>query len=175
MPNSYIANFSFSISCFCFGVCDSVLHFVFFFWVSFCLIFWDIRHSGLVGDSILDLFVFPFGDSVFLFGIFVSQSRLTLGYHFPFWLCVFLCGVSGLCFRVLLFCFCSFWPPYLCTMRKTCHWTFVIRHAQPIISIPEITPSRLYLYMFLVRRGHEVYICQISCINAIIEYFFRIS
>ena len=111
----------FSISCFCFGVCDSVLHFVFFSWVSFCLIFWDIRHSGLVGDSILDLFVFPFGDSVFLFGIFVSQSRLTLGYHFPFWLCVFLCGVSGLCFRVLLFCFCSFRPPHLCTMRKTCH------------------------------------------------------
>ena len=108
MPNSYIANFSFSISCFCFGVCDSVLHFVFFFWVSFCLIFWDIRHSGLVGDSILDLFVFPFGDSVFLFGIFVSQSRLTLGYHFPFWLCVFLCGVSGLCFRVLFFVFVPF-------------------------------------------------------------------
>ena len=98
----------FSISCFRFGVCDSVLHFVFFFWVSFCLIFWDIRHSGLVGDSILDLFVFPFGDSVFLFGIFVSPSRLTLGYHFPFWLCVFLCGVSGLCFRVLFFVFVSF-------------------------------------------------------------------
>ena len=98
----------FSISCFRFGVCDSVLHFVFFFWVSFCLIFWDIRHSGLVGDSILDLFVFPFGDSVFLFGIFVSQSRLTLGYHFPFWLCVFLCGVSGLCFRVLFFVFVPF-------------------------------------------------------------------
>ena len=33
-------------------------------------------------------------------------------------------------------------------------------------------PSRLYFYMFLVRRGHEVYICQISCINAIIQYFF---
>ena len=98
----------FSISCFRFGVCDSVLHFVFFFWVSFCLIFWDIRHSGLVGDSILDLFVFPFGDSVFLFGIFVSPSRLTLGYHFPFWLCVFLCGVSGLCFRVLFLVFVSF-------------------------------------------------------------------
>ena len=140
----------FSISCFCFGVCDSVLHFVFVFWVSFCLIFWDIRHSGLVGDSILDLFVFPFGDSVFLFGIFVSQSRLTLGYHFPFWLCVFLCGVSGYVFESC-FCFCYFRPPYLCTVRKTCHWTFVTRHAQPIISIPEITP---FLLMFLVRRGH---------------------
>ena len=93
---------------FLFGVCDSVLHFVFVFWVSFCLIFWDIRHSGLVGDSILDLFVFPFGDSVFLFGIFISQSRLTLGYHFPFCLCVFLCGVSGLCFRVLFFVFYPF-------------------------------------------------------------------
>ena len=71
--------------------------------MSFCLIFWDIRLSGLVGDSIMGLFVFPFGDSVFLFGIFISQSRLTLGYHFPFCLCVFLCGVSGLCFRVLFF------------------------------------------------------------------------
>jgi len=84
------------------------LHFVFVFWESFCLIFWDIRHSGMVGDSILGLFVFPFGDSVFLFEIFVSQSRLTLGYHFPFWLCVFLCGVSGLCFRVLFFVFVPF-------------------------------------------------------------------
>ena len=78
------------------------------FWLSFCLIFWDLRHSGLVGDSILGLFVFSFGDSVFLFRIFVSQSRLTLGYHFPFWLCVFLCGVSGLCFRVLFFVFVPF-------------------------------------------------------------------
>ena len=98
----------FSIPCFCFGVCDPVLHFVFGFWVSFCLIFWDIRLSGLVGDSILGLFVFPFGDSVFLFWIFISQSRLTLGYHFPFCLCVFLCGVSGLCFRVLFFVFYPF-------------------------------------------------------------------
>ena len=105
---------------FLFGVCDSVLHFVFVFWVSFCLIFWDIRHSGLVGDSILDLFVFPFGESVFLFRIFVSPSRLTLGYHFPFWLCVFLCGVSGYVFESC-FCFCYFRPPYLCTVRKTCH------------------------------------------------------
>ena len=67
--------------------------------MSFCLIFWDKRHSGLVGGSILDLFVFPFGDSVFLFGIFVSQSRLTLGYHFPFWLCVFFCGLAGYVFE----------------------------------------------------------------------------
>ena len=142
--------------------------FWYLFWVCFCLIFWDIRHSGLVGDSNLGLFVFPFVDSVFLFGIFVSQSRLTLGYHFPFWLCVFLCGVSGLCFRVLFFLF-------LCTMRKTCHWTFVTWHAQPIISIPETTPSFLYLYVFPLRRGHDVYICQVSCINAIILYFFRIG
>ena len=108
MPDSYVANFFFPFRVFVLG---SVILFCIlfsFFWVSFCLIFWDIRHSGLVGDSILDLFVFPFGDSVFLFGIFVSQSRLTLGYHFPFWLCVFLCGVSGLCFRVLFFVFVPF-------------------------------------------------------------------
>ena len=52
-----------------------------------------------MGDSILGLFVFPFGDSVFLFGIFVSQSRLTLGYHFPFWLCVFCAGLAGYVFE----------------------------------------------------------------------------
>ena len=150
MPDSYIAYFFFSISCVCFGVCDSVLHFVFGFWVSFCLIFWDIRLSGLVGDSILGLFVFPFGDSVFLFGIFISQSRLTLGYHFPFCLCVFLCGVSGLCFRVLFFVFYPFghhiyvvWGKHVIELSRNTTW-----------------------------RGHVVYICQISCFNAIIQYFF---
>ena len=95
--------FSFWGLWFCFAYC-----FRFLSEFLFNILGYTSLRPGTVGDSILDLFVFPFGDSVFLFGIFFSQSRFTLGYHFPFWLCVFLCGVSGLCFRVLFFVFVSF-------------------------------------------------------------------
>ena len=129
--------------------------FVILFWtlVSFLECFGICVSQAWLCDSKLGLFVFPFGNSVFLFGIFVSQSRLTLGYHFRFGYACFCAGVAGYIFESRVFIFVPF-GHNIC-MLKTCHWTFVTWHAQSILSIPEITPSLLYLYMFLVRRGHD--------------------
>ena len=101
MPDSYKANFFFSISCFRFGVCDSVLHIVFVFWVSFCLIFWDIRHSGLVLWVILFwiCLCFLLGIVYFCLGSFFlsSDSRWVIIFRFGY-VC-FCAGLAGYVFE----------------------------------------------------------------------------
>ena len=127
------------------------------FYFEFWFLFWSVLgYASLRPDCVIlnwVCFVFPFGNSVFLFGIFVSQSRLTMGYHFRFGYVCFCAGLAGYIFEPWVFIFVPF--GHTICMLKTCHWTFVAWHAQPIISIPEITPSLLYLDMFFVIRGHD--------------------
>ena len=127
------------------------------FYFEFWFLFWSVLgYASLRPDCVILNWVclcVLLGIAYFCLGSLFLTPDYRWVTIFRFGYVCFCAGLAGYIFEPWVFIFVPF--GHTICMLKTCHWTFVAWHAQPIISIPEITPSLLYLDIFFVIRGHD--------------------